>query len=281
MVDQTTGLEIVRNNTFDFMGTLMGKGVPFRRIEQLAVDESLQKRVAAAFNKNKDGGPICDGVVRTEVPDFFGSREWNEYFNLLLGRKELASATQFPWGLDVLNDSCPFSEDKNLKIKDTHSCFLGIETIDRKRKLSFVNFEEIFSGDGLYLNSRFSSDVFWFLSEMFATETNTLCNFRYYLKPHIPVFMGESFEESVRKLPDEYEVASVGESVMSRAIHHKLHGEFHNSLRGFCRESIERVGSQRVTVQGTDNFGICIDHDGDNVCLNNLGLEVSRKIPKD
>lgn len=264
---------------FGPMGELLKHdGIKFSHLERLMFDRDYLDKVAKVMLENKTGGPIPEEFARTAFNDnnFFGVSDWVSFFGLKLKRSnEHPIASEFPWGLDALEEPCPFNSNKT--VQETHFAFLGVETINRRKALTPQMWKKVLSSNNPFeFNSEFSGNN-WFKNESFLTEK--VCLFRWYLMPTDTVLTGMTYEEQLNALPDDYEIAGVGEEITKHILYQTLNNEFIDSSHGRCREITQGFDQHHIAVSGSNRNGLCFDHEWDHFGIHQIGLAVSRKIP--
>ena len=166
--------------------------------------------------------------------NFFGPKEWGAFYGLNFSKRQIGQISEFPWGEDILNASCPFVKEK--LIKETHFAFLGLETLDRK-PLTILRWQTLHPASS---QPRFSSYAphCWYKEETFASQS---CVFRWYLllTTIVPNSTSRTYEEQLKLLPTDYEVPTAIAEVSKNVL------VYRNTL--FCPNSNRFAHCQETT----------------------------------
>lgn len=205
-----------------------------------------------------------------KMVDMFGPNEWTMLMGMKFSKKQIKEIADFPWGKDILNAKCPFSEGKT--VGETHFAFLGMESY-KGAPLSVFNFVLLIQR--IYLQQ--SSCLDWITSQDFAIKKT--CKFRWYLMPkETPrIFCGKFYDNQIEDLPPEYCVASTIEEVAKIALSVKKKRSNFSSPATFCADKAN--DGRRISVAFSEKKGFEIDRHTHNHRSNFMGLAISRKLP--
>ena len=231
----------------------------------------------AAFWTSRGGQKFVsfDEAARIMGNQIWGPEDWLKLpgVKARLTDRQLEFAGRFPWGPEILNNSCDFR--KGQLVKQTHFAFFGPERIG-KQKTTILQFQKWFPNNG---QPRFASYALesWYASDPSANKTTL--RFRWYLLliDAVPGSVGLSLEAQQALLPAEYEAPNCVEEVAKDLFVIRKTGIFPNpSVYARCADS--SANGSRLSA------GRC-DRDGVVICCwlghayPNVGLAASRKVP--
>lgn len=270
---------------FGAIGALCKMGVSPKKLGSLVFDKELCAAVAKHINEADGIEIIPASVARDEFAHghFFGPEEWDANFGISSNsRKFSLIANEFPWGHDVLDSPCPFTngegtEDGN-RIKDTHCAFLGIEVVGRRwNPFTLLQLQKLSAKAGIDFSSHFYKPS-WFKKERFMTEKAS--ELRWYLMPIEAVLTDMTCAEQDEAVNPEYEFAHVGEEVLKHFLYNTLNGEFIDSNYGRCSNTVTVAENHHAIVASSNHFGLCIDHAWNHGNSSpKHGVALSRKLP--
>lgn len=235
--------------------------------EQLNDDEIYLRYVAEQMILSKImsyPGRTARAILTDKM--FWGVEEWGYHYNVVFSRKDQLEIRKFPWGDDVLNSPCPFTEGK--LIRDTHFVFLGLDSIygNPLSVLTWRNIQNVFKIHTIE-NIDLEKDVFFKIS----------CGFKWYLMPVAPVYFSAcSYIEKVSSLPAEYEVSTATERVTQQILCGLLNNTGLIDSSFLCNDSTRR-GYRVFTRLLVSKVWV---GEADDQLSAGFGLSLSRKIPK-
>jgi hypothetical protein len=255
---------------------LESRGVKSEHFARLTVDDEYLLRVSQAFRGKE--GPLPWKFARAYFTQttFFGPGEWLAFFSVPERHPLLRAAPEFPWGEDVLESQCPFTNNRLAPVKETHVAFLGLEEI-REKPLTILRWRDLMVPQGLNINILTPR----YLTESFITEIT--CQPRWYLlyNGSIPDSTDKAYEQQREMLPTEYEVPFACEVVTSYCLMYTTRYVSRPYER--CREYEAGAGADRIGVivraRLTDTHQEVVVNGNSHAARSDIGVAASRKLP--
>lgn len=233
---------------------LSNYGVIRGHLKLLRSDEATAWYTARAIRRAATAH--LEGAARERLGEsrLFGVDDWYESIGGRLTSEQLTRISQFPWGIDVLREECPFTPGR--EVWETHVAFLGVPRL---------------SGKPLTLACWQRHKPQWLAVHDDGPVQRTQCRFQWYLVPLRPV--------SSNHLPTEYRVASVMEEVTKLLLFRWKKGGTCiwplESWTAQCREETTGTSFCIKVLPQKEHWLIVEQYDESTAA----GLAVSRKLP--
>lgn len=256
--------------------SLQDNGVSLDHLARLRSDPDYARRVAEYMLRGGIDGSVHHKLARAVMgQNFFGVEEWATLHNVNFSKKQLREVSEFPWGEDILNSTCPLC---GKVVKDCHFAFLG---------LTSINGSPLTVAKWLELHPATSQPKFYFNQSPWHigqphTDVATMV-LRYYLlhTEIVPNSTGKTPEEQAAMLPPEYEIpTTIAETTKDILVFRKTGVRPNGSKWAACTERTVKTNSARAgRVSCVGSFGedglFVYDWNGLRYCF--VGVGASRK----
>jgi len=252
---------------------LQDRGVTGEHLARLRSEPDYAKRVAEFMLRGGIEGSVHQKLARAILgKNFFGVEEWSAFYGLNFSNKQLRKISEFPWGEDILNSTCPLC---GKVVKECHFAHLGLEKF-KGVPLTIMKLYELHPRTG---QPTFRADNPWYKNEEFAAKTTL--QFRWYLThlEIVPNSTDKTFQQQTQMLTADYEVPSAIEETLKSFLYYRKNGIFLNPTKWARCKDVDSHGL-RVRLGRFDSDGVHVYNWYSGEPRSGLGLASSRKFPK-
>jgi len=252
---------------------LQDQGVALEHLARLRSENEYAKRVAQFMLRGGIEGSVHHKLARAILgKNFWGVEEWSALYGLNFSKKQLREISEFPWGEDILNSTCPLC---GKIVRECHFAHLGLEKF-KGVPLTMMKLYELHPTTG---QPRFYADDPWYKNENFATKTTL--QFRWYLThlEIIPNSTNKTYAEQIQMFTEEYEVPLAMEETLKNFLYYKKNGIYLNPTKWARCKDLGSVG-RRVSLGEFGSDGLGVGFWVDDYRGGSVGLASSRKFPK-
>ncbi len=224
-------------------------------------DNDYARRVTRAFVQNGFDSSTDTRIARL----LFGKSlvdvcDWVALYGAHFTAKEKKAALKFPWHEDVLMSPCPFNKGK--LIKDTHTAFLGLPSLNGQ-PLTVAKWIELHPDTGQ--PKFYHSNNPWHVGQPHTDVATLLPQWYLYLTEIVPGSTNKLPEEHVKMLPAEYELPStIGETTKDILVFRKTGVRPNYSKWAHCSETTiktEKCSDEYPSIVGYfDESGLDVDY---------------------
>lgn len=261
-------------NGIDFLKILQENGITNCHLAKATKDPRIIKKIIKIlFERSNDINKLNNNLSGI-MPRFsvFGPKDWRRHY----GHK-FCFYTKFPIDLEELRNivegDCPFSQNKKLKIKETHFLYFLPQNIEGQG-LTIEKWHQLHSEENKIRFYNYKNA--WYTGEDFIRNIIPSGEWFLMYKGVIPDSMERTLEYQLKMLPSNYEIPSACEVIPMHFFTYLKNKEYINkNIYGRVRDVIPNF---RICVGRLNCNSINIVIHGDNVPAQNIGIFASRKL---